>query len=512
MKQVSLLIIFIVLFACTPKNKKVKNVILMIGDGMGPGQISLLYYFLKNTQIKDQKNTPYAFERVNSSFAISQTAPYDKIVVDSACSATQLAIGKSSRSEMIGLDFNGNETKTILEKAMAKGLATGLVSDTRLTHATPASFAAHVPNRWSEEQIAQNMIKIAPDVLLSGGLSYFIPKGTERKITQNFHVKSKRNDGLDLIQMAKNKNYQVAYTKEQLQSTTQDKKILGLFTSGSYPDAIWMHQNKNNVKREIPSLLEMSQVAINKLSKNEKGFFLMIEGGQIDWAAHANDAATMLHEMLNFNETINWVIDWVKKHPDTLLVITADHETGGFGLGYNVANLPQAIKLEGDKFKNIPFRPNYNYGNFNVLDKLYFHNKSLTQIWLEYSKSSNKSNQLLSDLIFEATTHKLSKKQISNILATEPNQHQVEWHFNLKHKMLPKVSHYRDYYFDQNNTRTSLIAREFAADYNLVWGTSGHTANPVHVYTLGPQDVSELFSGQLTHPELGKKLQDVLFQ
>jgi len=517
-KKISILLVLSLFFvSCSDislkKSSKPKNVILLIGDGMGPGQVSLLYYFLKHTQNESMKSIDYAFEKMNKNMiGISSTQPYGNIVVDSACSATQLASGESSRSEMIGLDINGDPIETILEKAQKRGLSTGLVTDTRMTHATPAAFATHVANRWSEDDIAVGYLDSMPDVLLSGGANRFVPKGHKELLSNHFTVKSRRSDKRNLLREAKEKNYQIIHSKKELKNIQSNKKLLGLFTDHSMPDALWFHNQKNNPKRQIPTLLEMSQVAIEKLSKNDKGFFLMIEAGQIDWAGHRNDAGTMLHEMLSMNETLNWVANWVKDHPDTLLVVTADHETGAFGLGYNIHDLPTSQKLSGEKFKTQDFRPNFNYGKYETLDKLFLQKKSFNSTWKEFkSLNKNKKNaNELRKLVLRDTGFNMSLEKTKAVLASEPNKFQAKWHRNLKVDTLPKVHDFREYYYDTPNIRTSLIGRAIAAQQNVIWGTGGHTASPVHVYSLGDKEQSKLFSGQMTHPKLGKRLQQVL--
>lgn len=494
------------------RGTKAKNVILMIGDGMGPGQISLLYHFIKNSKTAKRKNIKYAFDRFNKgSFGISITAPHDKIVVDSACSATQLAIGESSRSEMIGLNKDGNTTLTILEKAQKNGLATGLVSDTRMTHATPASFASHVANRWSEDKIAQGMIETAPDVLFSGGANRFYPKNYNKKIDA-FKIKSRREDNKNLIKDAKLKNYQVLHTRQDFKNIKADKKLLGLFTNHDFPNGIWFKNEKNNPKRKIPTLLEMSKVAIKKLEQNTQGFFLMIEGGQIDWAAHQNDAGTMLQELLSFNETVNWVLDWVEKNPETLLLVTADHETGGFGLGYSVNSLPSAIKLSGDKFKQIPFKPLLDYGNYDILDNLYAQKKSFKKLFKKFSKKPKHKQTLkkLKKMIEKNSGHPITLEQAKDVLTEVKNEFQLKGHKLLKVDKLPKFHGQQEFYFNSYDAKAALIGRAIAPKQNVVWGTGGHTATAVHVYSMGAKSLTERFSGQITHPEIGKRLQDVL--
>ncbi len=493
-------------------SKKAKNVILMIGDGMGPGQISLLYHFIKNSKTAKEKNIRYAFDRFkDDSLGISTTAPYNKIVVDSACSATQLAIGEPSRSEMIGLNKDGNTTLTILEKAKAQGMGTGLVSDTRMTHATPASFASHVANRWSEDEIAEGMIEVAPDVLLSGGANRFYPSNFQGKI-KAFEIKSRRSDTKNLIARAKKKNYEVIHSRQEFKNFKDDKKLLGLFTNHDFPSGIWFKNHKKDSKRKIPTLKEMSNLALEKLSHNKNGFFLMIEGGQIDWAAHRNDAGTMLQELLSFNETLNSVLDWVEKNPDTLLVVTADHETGGFGLGYSVNNRPQAASLAGDKFKSHKFKPLLDYGNYEVLDDLYKQKKSFKKILKKFTKKPKEKQtaKRLRKLIKKYTGHKITLSQAKDILTDVKNKFRDKSHKLLGVKTLPKFHGQQEFYFNTYDARAALIGRSIAPKQNVVWGTGGHTATAVHVYSKGSKDITKNFTGQLTHPEVGKKLQEAL--
>ncbi len=496
------------------KPKKPKNVILMIGDGMGPGQVSLLYYYLKYNSNPAMKNVKFAFDGVNSNqIGISNTQPHGNIVVDSACSATQLATGEPARSEMIGLDINGEVKKTILQKAQDKGLMTGLVSDTRLTHATPASFAAHVANRWSEDQIAAGMVESAPDIMFSGGAYRFIPKGMNKEIAPHLTLKSKRKDDRNLLDEARAKGIQVIHSRSELEKIDPSKKVLGLFTNGSMPEAIWYRDIKEDPKREVPTLLEMSKAAINKLSKSEKGFFLMIEGGQIDWAGHQNDAGSMLHEMLSFNETINWVTDWVKKNPDTLLVITADHETGGFGFGYNVGTQNPGVVLNGSRFGGKELKPLINYGAYNSLDTLYSQKKNILNLWVDFLELPKKSQTpaKLCELVKDITSIELKQSKCREILTKATAEDKRREGLSLSKGQLPELHDYHDHYwYDIVNIRIALITHAIADKLNIVWGTGGHTAAPVHVYTLGEREWANEFSGQLTHPEIGKKLQEAL--
>lgn len=137
----------------------------------------------------------------------------------------------------------------------------------------------------------------------------------------------------------------------------QGDKLLGLFANSGMYDGITYSQTKNDPDRKEPTLKEMTDKALEILSKDKDGFFLMVEGGQIDWAGHSNDAGSMLHEMIKFDETVNAVYQWAKDRDDTLIIVTADHETGSFGFSYSGYNLPKRKNVQEKRLKNANTRP-----------------------------------------------------------------------------------------------------------------------------------------------------------
>ena len=369
----------------------------MIGDGMGPQQVGLLEEYATRAPNSIYRGDNSAIAKLANLgvTGLSLHGPADKLVVDSACSATQLATGVAAGSEMIGLNRAGHKVPTILEKAKGLGKSTGLVSDTRLTHATPAAFAAHLIHRSMENEIAEQMIQSGVvDVMLSGGLRHFVPKnyalpehpkGFEANLKASaLSLKSKRRDDKNLLAEASSKGYELAFNKSQLQQA-QSTKLLGYLPIVRWLMALipLMVAVSNQ-----PSLSDMTQTAISTLSKNDKGFFLMVEGGQIDWAGHNNDAGTLLHEMIKFDNAVNAVLEWAKGRDDTIVIVTADHETGGFGFSYSGADLPKAEQLNNHK-KDV-YKPNFNFGELSILDKLYAQQKSYGDIWYEAKGSAFK--------------------------------------------------------------------------------------------------------------------------
>lgn len=499
---------------------KAKNVIMIIGDGMGPQQVGLLLSYARqapNSVIKDRTT---AFDRIadNGLVGVSMTNADHVLVVDSAASATQLATGQYSGSEMIGADKDGHSVESILEKAKLMGKSTGLVSDTRITHATPAGFAAHQSHRSKENAIAVDMLTNNVDVMLSGGLRYWIPKEANDKSSEvrqeleqltegSVRIKSKRKDSRNLIAEAQQQDYALAFNKAQMEAA--NGKILGLFAYSALPDGIKETRTKNDPKRTIPTLKEMSAKAIESLSSNEEGFFLMIEAGQIDWAAHYNDTGTMLHEMLRINETLDYVLDWAKDRDDTVIVVTADHETGGFGFSYSANDLPHGRDLPGNVFEEQQFKPGFNFGDESILDKLYEQKSSYADIFYSQFDSLEKDQKTpasLAKIVNAETEFAITEAQAARVLATENNPYYAEGHKYLSSKVVPKMGANGAFFvYQTDDNRQNLLAREVAEGQNVVWATGTHTSTPVLVFSQGPANAIAPFGKILHHTEVGQK-------
>jgi len=523
----AMVILLFSLNACVQKQvqvskvaEKPKNVILLVGDGMGPEQLGLLLTYARqapNSVFIDGKTS---FDRIMDDGGImgfSMTNANNVLVTDSAASGSQLATGVYSGSEMIGLDKDGNPVETVVEKAIKAGKSTGLISDTRLTHATPAAFASHQAHRSMENEIAVDMLNVGPDVLLGGGIRYWIPKEANDKtsavrkeldeMTQgSVRIKSKRKDNRNLLKEAQEKGYSLAFNKSQLESAKG--KTLGLFSYSAMPDGIRVSNSLEDPKRTIPTLKEMSAKALDILSKNDKGFFLMVEAGLIDWAAHYNDTGLMLHEMLRINETLAYMLEWAKDRDDTLIIVTADHTTGGFGFSYTGKNIPKATDLPGEKFTDRKYKPGYNFGDPAVLDKLYKQKLSYTDIFDSQFGALPKDQQTPAALAREVnayTDFPITEAQASRVLETEENPIFVEGHSYLGSKVVPKLDNKDEFFvYQKYDNRQNLLALEVAADQFVVWNTGTHTATPVIVFANGPD--KSAFSNIMHHTDVGQKI------
>lgn len=272
---------------------EIKNIILMIGDGMGLPDV----YAAMTVSEK-----PLNIERCNY-IGLQKTYSANNYITDSGAAGTALATGFKTKNGAIGMDSVGNRLKSILEIAEEHGLATGLVSTSSITHATPASFIAHQSSRGSYEDIAKDFLKTDIDIFIGGGYTHF----------------AKRADKLNLIDSLKFRGYEVDTTLNMVLRSTS-RKLAG-FTAPIH--------NPFRLNGRGDMLPQSSAKAIEILSKNRKGFFLMIEGSQIDWAGHANYADTLVDETLDFDKAVGVALDFAKNDGHTLVIITADHETGG---------------------------------------------------------------------------------------------------------------------------------------------------------------------------------------
>lgn len=296
-------LILMVAMAFVPANaaQGPKNVILMIGDGMGPAQVSLAR--LDSGKPLSMDSMPVA------GFAKTQSA--NSVVTDSAAAGTALATGHKTNNGMISTLPDGKTTvETVLEAAHKMGKATGLLTTVAITDATPAAFGSHVPARKDQPRIAPQFLKKV-DVILGGGRQFFVPQS---------QAGSKRTDNTDVIAQAKADGYVYVDTREGLLSA-KGTEILGLFEDAEM-----------TTEAPEPTLAEMSDKAISVLSKDKDGFFVMIEGGQIDRKCHANDAKGAVKQTLDFSDAVRRALDFARKNGNTLVVVTADHETGGLTL------------------------------------------------------------------------------------------------------------------------------------------------------------------------------------
>ncbi len=285
-----------------------KNIIYMIGDGMGPAYTSAYRYY------QDDPSTKVVDPTVFDSMLTGMAHTYpddDTVVTDSAAGATALATATKSYNGAIAVDTKKEDLKTMLEIAKEKGMTTALVATSQINHATPASFAAHNEARGNYDDIANDYIdnkingKLPVDLMLGGGTQYFI------------------RDDRNLVNEFVAAGYQYSDNFAQLDQIEQVPAI-GLYAAKGLPFAL---------DSDKARLTKMTKKALSLLEQNNNPFFIMIEGSQIDWCGHANDIACAMAEMNDFAGAISAAKEFIAKNPDTILVVTADHSTGGLTIG-----------------------------------------------------------------------------------------------------------------------------------------------------------------------------------
>lgn len=322
MRNILFLLLAIATLSCTAQEniqvepEKPANIIFLIGDGMGLSAVSTGFYF------GDQ---PSVFERFNE-IGLQQTSSASHKVTDSAASGTALATGKKTYNGAIGVDTSKNAISNITELVSSLGWSTGVVATSTISHATPASFYAHVKLRSMEEEIASQLLHSEIDFFAGGGRNKF----------------NKRADSTDLLPLAVEKGFKIDTTALAAPGTLLGDQKYGFLTQ---PDAM-----PPMIEGRGDFLPEATLLAIGHLSQNQQGFFLMVEGSQIDWAGHANNSEYLVGEMLDFEKVIAAALDFAEKDGNTLVVVTADHETGGYTLG---PELPEAGQSGYPDYTNI---------------------------------------------------------------------------------------------------------------------------------------------------------------
>ncbi|MBT2717829.1 alkaline phosphatase [Bacillus sp. ISL-57] len=415
------------------KEPEIKNVIFLIGDGMGVSYTSAYRY------LKDNPGTKVAERTEFDKYLVGQqmTYPEDSAqnITDSASAATAMSAGVKTYNAAIAVDNDKSEVKTVLEAAKEKGKATGLVATSEITHATPASFGAHDENRKNMNSIADDYYnelikgKHKIDVLLGGGKSNFV-----------------RPD-VNLAKAFEKDGYSYVTDKNQMQKD-KNEQVLGLFASEGLPKMI-------DRPSETPSLADMTSSAIQRLNKDKDGFFLMVEGSQVDWAGHDNDIVGAMSEMEDFEKAYKAAIEFAKKDKHTLVVATADHSTGGFSIGA----------------------------------------KGIYNWYGEPIKAAKRTPDFMADAIVKGADVEKTLKQYINQNVVKLTDGEIKTVTEAaKSKNVTNVDNAIEAIFD-NRTNTA-------------WTTGGHTGEDVPVYAYGPY--KERFAGQVDNTDQAKIIFELL--
>lgn len=310
------------------KELKPKSIILMVANGMGLSSYGIAKYYREFVE-----NGSLAMEKVANQgmTGFLFTCSTYNVISDNPAASSALATGFKVKNGAISITADGKKPETVLEKMKNKGLSVGMVTTSEITDALTAAFSSHVESEDLKELIATQQLANQIDILMGGGEKWFDA--------------GKRSDGKDLLELAQKMNYSVITSKNELSKirANDTEKILGLFAERM------LHFVSDNIKEE-PTLAHMTRVALGVLKKNEKGFFLLVEGGRIAHAAHANMTGKMIREILAFDEAVGEVLGFLQSNPDTLLIITSNLEVGGPVLSKKVWDEKYVLKQD---FKQI---------------------------------------------------------------------------------------------------------------------------------------------------------------
>lgn len=352
LKNVLTLVALMMVVVAANAQKKVKNVVFMIGDGMGVCQTYAAQTQKGNLSIFKM---PY--------IGLVRTNSANNYITDSAAAGTALSSGVKTKNGMLGCTPDTIPSKSIMEVAKKNGMATGIGVTCSVTHATPAAYYAHQPNREMHEEIALDFLASDIDICIGGGREFF----------------ENRKDKQNLTKTLKTNGYKVIYNINELNGD-KNEKILGLLADEHLP---MMSKGRGDI------LPRSTEFILNQLDKdNNNGFFVMIEGSQIDWGGHANDQEYIINEVVDFDNAVKKAIDFAKNDGNTLVIVTADHETGGFTLiGGDIEKKEVIGNFSTGNHSATPV-PVYAYGpgaeNFTgYFDNTEFKNKILTLLGID---------------------------------------------------------------------------------------------------------------------------------
>ncbi|MBS4192966.1 alkaline phosphatase [Bacillus sp. FJAT-49705] len=345
-------------------NGKAKNVIFMVPDGYSASYATNYRWYKGEETVLDSMLV-----------GMHRTYSANTEITDSAAAGTAMATGVKTNNGMISTSPDGKELKTILEAAEENGKSSGLVATSTITHATPAVFASHVASRSNEADIAPQLLENGVDVLLGGGKQYF-PESLLNEASEN--------------------GYQYVTNQEELKNVKKADKLIGLFAEdGMAPE---LDRDETNQ----PSLAEMTESALDILKKDKDGFFLMVEGSQIDWAGHDNDAAWAMKDSEAFELAVEEAVEFAKKDGNTLVVVAGDHDTGGMsvgGYGKGDANLEvlRNVSATGDFMES---KLNADRSNVKEIVKQYT-NLDLTDAEAERIKTAKTPSMAINQVVSE---------------------------------------------------------------------------------------------------------------
>lgn len=455
------------------KDEFPKYIFLFIGDGMSFTQVNLAKAAYLHPDFRLHKKPEFGEEPMNllklPITGVATTFAADRYITESAAAATALATGNKTTCGTVSLNQVHTDTlKTIAEMAHDKGMKVGIISSVSIDHATPACFYAHEKDRGQYNSIAAQMA--------SSGFDYFGGGFARGALPSSL----KKENAIDITKVMKKAGYSIVTSKNKLTNIKPGQKCWA-YNKNYDPDAALLYEIDQ--PSDYLRLADFTAKGI-ELLQNEKGFFMMVESGKIDWACHANDGATAAHEVVALDESLAKALEFYHKHPnETLIIVTGDHECGGLALGYSATHYESAYDILGHQ-------------------KISF--QCLSRKVRKWKKSSGLSQDVVMDSIkhyFGLDDTLLSKKLKLSQYEFQRLSDAYEYSFN-KREVQEKEAHYIKFggYDPLTVTVTHILNQKAGID----WASYSHTAVPVPIYSIGCG--STHFTGQLDNIDIAKKI------
>ncbi|MDO4225215.1 MAG: alkaline phosphatase [Bergeyella zoohelcum] len=329
------------------RGRKAKNIIFMVSDGMSSGTLVMADIYSKR-KLGRASHWFSLYESNLVNRGLMDMASANSIVTDSAAASSSWGGGVRVNNGSLNVSPDGKENMPILQKFKKAGKKVGCVTTVPITHATPAGFSVCSQKRSSMENIAEMYSTLGFDVMMGGGNKYFDA--------------NQRKDKNDMYSVFKKRGYTIVRNKAEMLSAPKNKPILGTFDEEGLPYSKDMEINKE-LKDKIPTLAEMTAKAIDQMKDHPKGFVMQVEGGKVDWAAHANDITALLYDQLAFDDAVKVAIDFAKKDGNTLVVLTSDHGNANPGLIYG-----KGVNDDFDRIQNFTQTNEWILQNINPTD------------------------------------------------------------------------------------------------------------------------------------------------
>ncbi len=431
-----------------------KNIIILFADGVASTQWEYGRYSSAVLRQQAFATTDIVFKQ--GTLGLASTYPHGAFVTDSAAAGSAMSTGFKVENGAVAVTPDGKPARTAMEVAKASGKRIGLVTTATVHDATPAAFSVHAKSRGESQNIVDQYLALEPDVLLGGGADYFLPAAV---------AGGKRKDGKDVIAAFRAKGWQIARNSAELNAATAPR-VLGLFADEDLDFEIDRDATKE------PTTAEMASAALKALSQaNPNGFVLLVENENTDSAGHANDAAALMRALWAFDDAVKVALEYQRSNPDTLIIITGDHETGGFSPTYAMRDLTSLSSRN----------------RFTVGEEQF---KMLARI----TASFNMVKEKLGDKPAGDALDELVAKHFPGFTLDNDLRELI-----LQNKPLERNATYLP-----QNTLARMVARQAG----FYWGTAGHTPEPIVIGALGPG--AQLFRGYQDNTDFGKSLQRLI--